>query len=517
MKKNKKELRQILSILLLVVFGLSTLFENVVYGLNLNSEIKSSDLLLYYKFNETTANAGTIIEDSSGNGNNGVLKGSGAAISDGALTLPGGNANSGAAYVEIPKGLFDNKNTLTTSVWLKNETGAGNYSATFFGTTESLPRQYWLLNPSAPNGCFKSVFTDGVNTSQPWTTERGIYEGQKTDSNWALFTTVITPKTDTSNGELKAYYNGKYIGGNILTRNVSDFGSDLVAYIGKSSYADIFYKGKVKDVKVYSKALTDDEIKEDYFNMASEDIKNNALLEDSNALNIENTNIIEDLDLPQRGSINNSTINWISSDGKYISNTGIVNRDEDSDKQVSLKAILTLGGVSIDKTFNLTVLSKNVQNDLNEILRNFNLNSKYVENDIILPATAGKDSKVTWTSSNEEYISNEGKVKRPKIGEGNKEVTLRAEVELNGAKATKEFLVTVIEEYYGYLMSYTTSDNGVLDNSLHLAYSVDGNNFTALNSNSGILFAKNTSSTKNDNKNGIKSPFILEKVMENME
>ena len=503
--------KRYISTLLMLVFVLSMCFENVVYSLNLGYEVSLNDLLLYYEFNETSATSGTIIKDSSGNENDGVLKGSGATISEGVLTLPGGKASSDAAYVEMPKGIFDSKDTLTISVWLKNETGAGNYSAMFFGTRESLPTQYWLLNPSAPNGCFKSVFTDSVNTSQPWSTEKGISAGQKTDNSWALFTTVITPKTDSNNGELKAYYNGKYIGGDVLTRNVSDFGKDLVAYIGKSSYSDIFYKGKVKEVKVYNKELSDEEIKEDYFNLASEEAINNALLEDSNALNIENKNIIEDISLQQRGSINYSKITWTSSNEEYISNSGVVNRPEDIDKEVSLKATLTLGGKSIDKAFNLIVLSSNIQNDLNEISRNFELNARYVDEDFILPSTAGKDSKVKWISSDETYITSEGKVTRPKVGEGNKEIALKAEIELNGAKVTKEFLVTVIEEYYGYLISYIKSGNGVLDNSLHLAYSIDGSNFTALNSNSGILFAKNTSSTKNDNKNGIKSPFIFRK------
>lgn len=509
MRMNK--LKRCISTFLILIFIFSTCSENVVNSLELDSGGRLNYLLLNYKFNETSSTSGTIINDSSGNGNNGVLKGNGATISEGVLTLPGGKANSTAAYVEMPKGLFDNKDIITISVWLKNETGAGNYSAMFFGTPESLPTQYWLLNPSAPNGCFKSVITNSLNTTQPWATEKGLLAGQKTDNSWALFTTVITPKTDSNNGELKAYYNGKYIGGDVLTRNVSEFGKNLVAYIGKSSYADMFYKGKVKEVKVYNKALSDEEIKEDYFNLASEEVINKALLEDSEALLIENTNIIEDISLQQRGSINNSKITWTSSNEEYISNTGVVTRPVEDNKEVSLKATLTLGGKSIEKSFNLMVLSSNIQNDLNELLRNFNLNARYVDKDFSLPDTAGKGSKINWVSSDEGYITNEGKVTRPTVGSGNKDITLKAEIELNGAKTTKEFLVTVIEEYYGYLVSYSKSDNSVLDNSLHLGYSIDGSDFKALNSNSGILFAKNTSSTKNDNKNGIKSPFIFRK------
>lgn len=62
---------------------------------------------------------------------------------------------------------------------------------------------------------------------------------------------------------------------------------------------------------------------------------------------------------------------------------------------------------------------------------------------------------------------------------------------------------------YGYLMSYTRCEDDCLSNSLHLAYSKEGKEFIALNSNSGICFVKNISLNKNDNMNGLKSPFIF--------
>ena len=56
-------------------------------------------------------------------------------------------------------------------------------------------------------------------------------------------------------------------------------------------------------------------------------------------------------------------------------------------------------------------------------------------------------------------------------------------------KITKDFEVEVLEEYYGYIYGYITGDND-RTGSLHLAYSTDGENYTALNSNAGIHFAK---------------------------
>lgn len=483
----------------------SMLCNNVTYATTKDVVDEEKELILNYEFSESVFLDGSTIVDSSGKGNNGTIKGNGASISNNVLTLPGGNTGSNAAYVQLPTGMFDNKDTLTISLWLKNETGAGNYAAMFFGTTESLPKQYWLLNPSAPNGCFKSVFTDSINASSPWTTEKGVSSGTKTDNNWGLYTTVI------EEGSISAYYNGEFIGSSELTRTVSEFGTNLVSYIGRSSYSDKFYKGGVKSVKVYEGALSASEIKGEYFNGADEEIINKALLQDKDALNLSDTTVIEDIELPNVGKVNLSKITWKSSNEEYITNEGVVTRPTDGNKVVKLTATLTLGGMTEEKEFEITVLSADPKNDVEKLAANFKLNVNYVTEDFILPTTAGKGSTITWTSSNDEFVTSEGKVTRPEIEEGEKEVTLTAVIELNGEEATKEFMVTVIEKYYGYLMSYIKDGNTVLGNSLHLAYSLDGEEYTALNSDSGIAFAKNTSGSKNDNKNGFKSPFLFRK------
>lgn len=488
-----------------IIMVSSMIYNNIAYAITKDEVESTKELILNYEFNKSDFKDSSTIFDLSGNENNGIIRGDGAIIQDNVLTLPGGNAGSNAAYVQLPTAMLDNKDTLTISVWLKNETGAENYAAMFFGTTESLPKQYWLLNPSAPNGCFKSVFTDSVNASSPWTTEKGIASGTKTDSNWGLYTTVI------EEGSISAYYNGEFIGKDNLSRTVSDFGTNLVAYIGRSSYNDKFYKGGVKSVKVYDGVLSASDIKEEYFNGAGEEAVNKALLEDSNALILSETTLIEDITLPTKGSKNSSKITWMSSDEAHITNEGVVIRPTEGDKVIKLTATLTLAGISIEKEFEVTVLSTDPKNDVDKLASSFKLNVNHVTNDIELPTTAGKGSTITWTSSNEEFITSEGKVTRPAIGEGEKEVTLTAVIELNGKKAVKEFMITVIDEYYGYLMSYIKSGDTVLGNSLHLAYSLDGSNYTELNSNRGICFARNTSTSKNDNSNGFKSPFIFRK------
>lgn len=214
-------------------------------------------LMIHYNMEVSSENEKELI-DKSGQGNHGSLHGT-YEIEDGVLFLENGG------YVEIPKGTFDGKNTLTISLWLNNYTGAGNYSAMFIGTTESMPVSYWLLNPCNPAGIMKSVMTNSVNASAPYNTEVGIsaskgstVKGPSTGIGWALYTTIITEESIT------AYYNGELVGTQELKRTIGDFGDDLVSYIGKSSYNDPTYVGFVKEVKVYDKELTAEEIKAEY-------------------------------------------------------------------------------------------------------------------------------------------------------------------------------------------------------------------------------------------------------------
>ena len=76
------------------------------------------------------------------------------------------------------------------------------YAAMFFGNgknSSGYPSQYWLLNPSK-GGKMKSVITNSLSAGSPWSTEYGItptnsangISGPTTDSNWAMYTTVIT-------------------------------------------------------------------------------------------------------------------------------------------------------------------------------------------------------------------------------------------------------------------------------------------------------------------------------------
>lgn len=219
--------------------------------------VVADDMILYYDMT-LKGGSGAVILDKSGNGYNGKITGDGAEVKDGELYLTGG------AYVRVPEEPFVGKDELTISLWLNNYTGSGNYAAMYVGTTEAMPTGYWLLNPCNPSGKLKSVITNSVNAATPFDTEIGISAtsggkvGPATSIGWNHYTIVITDSS------ISTYFNGELIGTQKIRRSINDFGEDIVAYLGKSSYNDPTYSGFIKEVKVFDRVLSDAEIRSEY-------------------------------------------------------------------------------------------------------------------------------------------------------------------------------------------------------------------------------------------------------------
>lgn len=492
---------------------------------------EGNGLLAEYKFEDSDVTDKSIA-DATGNGYDATLEGSKAAISNGVLTLPGGAAGTGAAYVSIPGRLFEKRDTLTITTWLKNGTGSGNYAAMYFGTTTKhigggtadRPLNYWLLNPAQPDGYFKSVWTNGNNAGEPYTTET-LVSGTKTNADWGLYTTVITPN------KIIGYYNGVEVCNNTKSKTTTDFGTDLVAYIGRSSYNDAFYKGGVYGVRVYDKALSQAEIWEEYYDnmppeLDREKVIANALAAEKAALSLD-ANVTRDLSLPTEGT-KGSAITWESSNPDVISPNGKVTIPTVTDASVTLTATITIAGKSDEKAFDLTVPAVPMRDQFEGWVEEFNLGKFYVSSDLELPSMLNANTSISWSSSNTNVIeivrlslNIVGRVKRSATNSADTPVTLTANITYkNGSdsfSAQKSFDVIVrAEEDYAYLMAYTNSDESAsLGSSLHLAYSVDGKAYTALNSNTGICFAKNVYQGKNNkakNPNGLQSVYIFRKA-----
>jgi GH43 family beta-xylosidase len=444
------------------------------------------DLRLHYDFSKATA---TTVPDSSPYGNDGVIKGTGATVNGAELTLPGGSNSSTGAYVQLPTGLFDGRNTLTISTWLRNDRASGNYAAMFFGSASNPPAQYWLLNPKNPSGLFKSVITNGNSPSAPWGTEAGIsatnagssIAGPATSNAWGLYTTVIEPN------QITGYFNGKKVGTVPTTRTVSQFGSNLVSYIGKSSYPDDLYKGGVCDVKVWTTALDDASISAEYYAWADEATVQAALEADAAALNPGSGVITTDRELATSGG-NGSSITWASDRPDVIAADGTVTRPTVEDAPVTLTATLTLAGRTITREFPFTVLADTPQNNLAVAVDGYDLAITRITDDIVLRTSVG-DVAVSWATSDAATIATDGSVTRPAA---EKPVTLTATFSLDSLTATREFAVSVLAADAGRIGSYISTGDTTRTDVLHLAASsspeADGATYAGLNKGRGILY-----------------------------
>lgn len=441
-------------------------------------EEETAGMIAEYDFSQTD---GTTVTDQSGTGNDAQIKGSGYTIDGETLNLPGGAYGSNAAYVELPTGMFDGQDTLSISLWLKNETGAGNYAAMFFGTTEELPKNYWLLNPANPNGLLKSVITNSTNATAPYLTEYGFsattisqgMAGPKTDDSWGLYTTVIKP------GSITLYYNGEKVGTVSINAKVSDFGRNLVAYLGKSSYHDMFYEGGIRSVKVYAGEWSQEEVTAEY-NLGCAKL-------DAEALQVEDT-VFEDMELPAEGA-RGTTVTWSSSAPEYIADDGKVTRPAagTGDQEVVLTATVTMGEASVEREFTVTVLEEDPKKDLERWVNEIDLNGYWLTGDITLPEKAG-EATLKWEAKNPEYLTADGKVTRPAAGEGNKEAALTVTATLGEESLTKEFHFQVVEAY-SELLTYVTKGNTDLSDALFVA-AKEGDTYTTLNNGKAIRYIK---------------------------
>ncbi|MFW7414457.1 immunoglobulin-like domain-containing protein [Demequina sp. SO4-18] len=449
-----------------------------------------ADAALVARYDFTDAIDDSTIDDLSGNDFHGTVEGSGASVDTeaGVLSLPGGESGSDAGHVTIPADVFEGRNTLTISTWLRNRTGAGNYAAMFFGKPSSPPLQYWLLNPKNPEGRFKTVLTNGNPTTQPWTTEAGITTGTTAnrvqgpispENEWMQATTVITPTS------LSGYLNGELVGTVPVSRTVTQFGTDLVAYLGRSSYADDFFEGDFREVSVYETALTDEQIAAHYWATAGDDVVDAALAADADAIDLDGTSVTTDVTLPLEGD-SGSQVTWASSDEAVIGTDGTVVRPAADNATVTLTATFELAGRTYVRDYNVTVIADNPEAELAFQAETFDLGVSVLWDDITLADSLGEDITIAWSSSDENAVSSAGVVNRAAAEQA---VTLTATFSNADASVDRDLAVTVLPEVGGYLGTYIRSERTDDDTaSVHLALSQDDSTFEALNDNKGVLF-----------------------------
>ena len=265
---------------------------------------------------------------------------------------------------------------------------------------------------------------------------------------------------------------------------MSQFGSNLVAYLGKSSYPDAFYKGGIRDVKVYTTARSAAEISGEYFAGVDDPAAvQRAVDADAAALDLGPSVIAADLDLPALGA-HGSAIAWSSSDAGLIAEDGTVTRPLADDASVTLTATLTLGGQAATREFTFTVLADTPQKDLDLVALRFELGITHVADSIVLRGGVG-DVDIAWSSSAPEVLDGDGAIhRRPEA----RPVTLTAAFTRGGLTSTRTFDVTVLAEERGRVGGYIRTGDTTRTDVLHLAASVEGIAYSAVNNGRGVLY-----------------------------
>lgn len=218
----------------------------------------------------------------------------------------------------------------------------------------------------------------------------------------------------------------------------------------------------------------------DFVSKSIEDEIANISFDEIRGENTDMNSITSNLELwdGRNTSIGYADVRWTSSDENIISGSGVINPTSE-DRVVTLTAIFSYqdySNIFLQKSFTLTVpRDSSTDEEAVEIAKdNLTLgNTSSVRNDLTLPLEGVRGTAITWTSSNENVISADGKVTIPE-GDTDAVVVLTATISRGSASTTKEFTVTVPARKYLDIINYsyksedgtpsfTKIDNGTLD------------------------------------------------------
>lgn len=173
--------------------------------------------------------------------------------------------------------------------------------------------------------------------------------------------------------------------------------------------------------------------------------------------NTSGDSIRTNLSLPAAGK-NGSTITWSSSNSLYLTANGTVTCPSYStgDQSVTLTATLTKGQASFQKKFLLIIKIQDATEEenllegsdwLNEsrTLGPDNLSQYAVTSNLTLPNKTANGLSIVWKSGRPDYIADDGTVTRPKVGYGDRSVTLSATISNSTGSLQKNLQYTVLE------------------------------------------------------------------------
>ncbi|WP_324610876.1 immunoglobulin-like domain-containing protein, partial [Streptomyces scabiei] len=453
-------------------------------------------LALWYKLDATS---GTTAVDASGNGRDGTVNGTAGWTGNG----QGLGFNGSDTYIKVPNDVMKGMSSISVSMdVLMDESQVGPYFIYGFGNTTSGAGNGYLF---ATGNSLRTAIASGN-----WSTEQNT---RPSDSH-NLSRSVWKQLTYTQTGNTAVLYeDGVEVGRNTsVTTTPGSIGSGTTTanYVGKSVYtSDKLFKGKIRDFRVYNRALAGSEVEQLSLPIAEE-----GLAADKAALTLGDTSAVTtDLSLPKTGTAGGSSISWKSDNTGVVSDSGAVTRPAagEPDGHAKLTATLKKGSVSATKTFEVTVLptfdDTTAVKQAAEALTVHNLDD--ARGNLSLPTTGTFGTKVSWSSANTDVVSAEGVVKRPAHGDGATTAELTATVTKGDAKKTRAFTAKVPElpkkeALKGYMFSYFTGEGTSDGEQLYAALSKGNDPLKWRELNEGKPVLTSTLGEK-----GLRDPFII--------
>ncbi|MFE6176760.1 family 43 glycosylhydrolase [Streptomyces sp. NPDC056464] len=453
-------------------------------------------LALWYKLDTAS---GDTVTDASGHGLDASVNGT----ADWSGTGQGLAFNGSDTYLKVPNDVMKGMDSISVSLDVMVDAAQ---STPYF--------VYGFGNSSGGNGN-GYLFTTGNSlrtsvASGNWSTEQTTKPADSHNLTRSVWKHLTYTQTGTT-GVL--YEDGVEVGRNTavgITAGAIGSGTTTANYIGRSVYSgDKLFKGRIRDFRVYDRALAATEVEQLALPLATEGVA-----EDKAALSLGDTGaVVADLDLPRTGTAGGSVIGWASDNPAVLSDSGKVNRPAagQPDAHATLTATLKKGTVTDTKVFDVTVLpdfdDRTATEQAAAALTVRNLDD--VRGNLTLPARGGHGTDVTWTSAQPDVITSDGLVHRPAHGTGATTVELTATVTKGEARTTRVLTAKVPElakqaALKGYMFSYFTGEGTADGEQLYAALSKgdDPLHWRELNDGKPVL-------TSTLGEKGLRDPFII--------
>ena len=265
-----------------------------------------------------------------------------------AVKLPGGNADTAA--VKLPDNLLSDAegavDDFTVSMFINRESNDATFAMSLLGsdghTGGNGPGQYiGLINR---NGVLEVGYR--FNTGGP--TIKSLDPAETEIGEWVHFAIVTSASTD----EAWLYVNGKKAG---YINNMTLTPSQMLQknnFLGRSAWPDKDYAGTFDEFKVYSAALTENEVK-DICNETLYDAqieKTKADLQITYAEGETQNSVTQNLTLPTVGTGLGTSVEWSTSNDKVVKADGTVMRPSKSKGDTTVTLTATIKAKGYEKT-----------------------------------------------------------------------------------------------------------------------------------------------------------------------